>query len=119
MDTALLLITHDFGIVGHLCESAAVMYAGQLVERGPTESLLKEPLHPYSKALIGCVPRLGSRTERLPTVGGSVPDPVNLPPGCRFADRCPEVMDICRQGMPATICLEDRREVRCYLHARS
>jgi len=117
LDTALLLITHDLGIVGELCETAAVMYAGQLVERAPTASLLSDPLHPYSRALIGCVPRLGSRAQRLPTVGGSVPDLANLPQGCRFADRCPEAMDICRQDMPEIIRLENGREVRCYLHA--
>lgn len=116
LGTAMLLITHDLGIVADLCQTVAVMYAGQIVERCDVQRLISEPLHPYSRALLECIPRLDTLGKTFHTIGGSVPELTALPAGCRFADRCPEVMDVCREQMPAIHTASDRREVRCHLY---
>lgn len=97
--TALLLISHDLGLVGTWCERALVMYCGRVVETAPMASLLSEPAHPYTAGLLAAVPRLGART-RLHAIPGSVPAPDNLPPGCHFEPRCPRASASCRDGRP-------------------
>src|SRR5579859_7672247 len=86
---AILLITHNLGIVGDMADRVAVMYAGQIVELAPAKELLRRPLHPYTKALMNSVPKLRGTVERLPSIAGNVPRLGNFPPGCRFAPRCP------------------------------
>jgi len=113
---AIMLITHDFGIVSQFSDRAAVMYAGQIVEQGPVQELLEEPLHPYAQGLLRCVPRLGRPEVRISPIEGSVPDLAALPPGCRFAPRCPEAMDRCGREMPGEYEPAPGRVVRCYLH---
>jgi peptide/nickel transport system permease protein len=112
-DTALLFITHDFGVVSELCDRVMVMYAGRIVETGSTEEVLKNPRHPYTRRLMACVPVLGYPERALDAIPG-LPPPVNrLPPGCHFADRCDRVIDQCRIG---SIPLEDLgpgRSSRC------
>jgi len=90
---AILLITHDLGIVSQFSDRAAIMYAGQIVEHGSVAELMEDPLHPYTQGLLRCVPRLGRPDMALTPIEGSVPDMTALPPGCRFADRCPKVED--------------------------
>ena len=115
----MIFVTHDLGIVARLCDRVAVMYAGRIVETGTTRQIFNEPAHPYAKALLATLPSLDSRKKRLLTVAGQPPIPVNLPPGCSFAPRCPEVMDVCRETFPTQSSLGDRHRVLCWLHSPS
>jgi oligopeptide/dipeptide ABC transporter ATP-binding protein len=97
---AMIVITHDLGIVAKICHRVAVMYAGRIVETAEVRALFKRPVHPYTIALLQCLPKLETPTERLFTIGGQPPDPRRLPLGCSFAPRCPQAMDICQQEFP-------------------
>jgi peptide/nickel transport system permease protein len=110
---SLLFITHDFGVVSEVCHRVAVMYAGRIVEIGPTEEVLKAPAHPYTERLIACVPRLGEPGRRLEAIPGLPPAVNDLPPGCAFAERCPHAEDACREGEIFLDALNDRHQVRC------
>ncbi len=99
---AVLLITHNLGLVADVAHRLNVMYAGSVVESGAVEDVLTAPAHPYTKALLGVVPRLGSTSERMQGIKGMVPSPSNRPAGCPFAPRCPRVDDACRRTMPST-----------------
>ncbi len=113
-NTGILLITHDLGVVARTCDRAAVMYAGHVVEQGTVDAILNDPLHPYTKALLSCVP---SRTEGDWTpegIPGSPPDPLDMPAGCRFQPRCPSARAGCERPQD---CRTIRgREVRCVLY---
>ncbi|TFF19686.1 ABC transporter ATP-binding protein [Jiella endophytica] len=112
-DTAVLFITHDFGVVSEIADRVAVMYAGRIVETGETAEILTRPAHPYTRMLIDCVPVMGEPERRLDAVPGRPPAVNRLPPGCAFADRCPRVQPDCREG---EIPLETKRgslEARC------
>jgi peptide/nickel transport system ATP-binding protein/oligopeptide transport system ATP-binding protein len=98
--TAILLITHDLGVVAEMADDVAVMYAGQIVESGPVETLFNDPQHPYAIGLLGSIPRIEETRARLATIEGSVPNPAAFPPGCRFAPRCPFAIDRCRAEAP-------------------
>ena len=113
---AVLLITHDLGLVSQFAERAAVMYAGAIVERGTVAEILEDPLHPYTQGLLRCVPRLGKPDIPIRPIEGVVPDLVNLPAGCRFAPRCPEVLERCRHAVPPVYRQGPERLVRCYLY---
>jgi len=110
---AILLITHNLGIVGDLADRVAVMYAGQIVETAPARELLKRPLHPYTQALMNSVPSLDSDTERLTAIPGTVPRLGAFPNGCRFHPRCPRAQSECSEKSPALVEVEPRRWVRC------
>jgi oligopeptide/dipeptide ABC transporter ATP-binding protein len=110
---AILLITHNLGIVGDLGDRVAVMYAGQIVETGSARELLRRPLHPYTRALMNSVPKLGSNVARLPAIPGSVPRIGAYPAGCRFAPRCPMARPECSQAMPELMEAGPGRFVRC------
>ena len=97
-NTAVLFITHDFGVVSEIADRVAVMYAGRIVETGRTDEILTEPAHPYTRMLIDCVPVMGEPERRLDAVPGRPPAVNRLPPGCAFADRCPRVEPDCRSG---------------------
>jgi peptide/nickel transport system ATP-binding protein len=97
---SIILITHDLGVVAEVCDDVAVMYAGEIVERAPVDALFAAPQHPYTVGLLGSIPRLDHRIERLATIEGMVPNMTALPPGCRFAARCPFVGDICLSAPP-------------------
>ncbi len=97
-DMSILLITHDLGVVAEMCDQVAVMYAGSLVEQASVQELFKNPLHPYTVGLMNCLPKPG--TNRLVSIEGQPPDLVNLPAGCRFADRCILVEPRCREAIP-------------------
>ncbi|MGY6697378.1 MAG: dipeptide/oligopeptide/nickel ABC transporter permease/ATP-binding protein [Roseinatronobacter sp.] len=108
---AILFITHDFGVVGQLCDHAAVMYGGRIVEAGPTAEVLAAPAHPYTKRLIDCVPELGAGRRVLAAIPGLPPAVDDLPPGCAFAPRCDKAQSACREG---EIALQGgARKVRC------
>jgi oligopeptide/dipeptide ABC transporter ATP-binding protein len=101
MAMAVLFISHNLGVVSQVADEVAVMYAGRIVERADTQALFAAPLHPYTRGLVETLPRIGESRERLPAIGGAVPDPRNLPAGCRFSDRCPLADATCRQSEPA------------------
>jgi oligopeptide/dipeptide ABC transporter ATP-binding protein len=93
MDTAIILITHDLGVVAEMCDRVDVMYAGRIVEKAPIVELFQNPKHPYTAALIGSTPILGQADKELTTIPGSVPNLINLPAGCKFAPRCQARID--------------------------
>lgn len=98
--TAMMLITHDLGVVAEVADDVAVMYAGQVVESGPVTALFDDPQHPYTIGLMGSMPSMGQREDRLATIAGRVPTPAEMPSGCRFASRCPFVIQACRADRP-------------------
>ncbi len=98
---AILLITHDLGVVAELADDVVVMYAGKVVEQGPVAALFRDPQHPYTVGLLGSIPRLDGEARRLATIEGAVPNPLSLPSGCRFHPRCPFAIDQCRAEEPA------------------
>jgi oligopeptide/dipeptide ABC transporter ATP-binding protein len=110
---AILLITHNLGIVGDMADRVAVMYAGQIVELAPAKELLHRPLHPYTRALMASVPKLRGETDRLSAIPGNVPRIGNFPPGCRFAPRCPMAKPECSEKIPELLEVESGRFVRC------
>ena len=110
---AVLFITHDFGVVSAFCDRVAVMYAGRIVELGPTAEILANPAHPYARKLIDCVPVLGEPERRLDAIEGLPPPVDDLPPGCAFAPRCPIAEARCRSGDIALAAVGSGREARC------
>ncbi|HJQ55460.1 MAG TPA: ABC transporter ATP-binding protein, partial [Vineibacter sp.] len=114
---ALIFITHNLGIVAKMCDRLAVMYAGRVVEQGPVSRLFNAPAHPYTRALLGSLPRMNDDRERLAAIEGQPPDLAALPPGCAFAPRCPTAVDRCAQQAPPEVTLADGRTARCWLAA--
>jgi oligopeptide/dipeptide ABC transporter ATP-binding protein len=118
--TAIILITHDLGVVAEMCERVAVMYAGRIVEEAEVGPLFEKPLHPYTQGLIGSIPILGKLKDRLEVIPGSVPNLVNLPPGCKFASRCrartEHALSICTEKEPDLIEFIPNHTVRCWLY---
>ncbi len=112
-NAAVMFITHDFGVVSEICDRVAVMYAGRIVETGPTAEVLADPAHPYTRKLIDCVPVLGEPERRLDAIPGLPPAVNELPPGCAFADRCPRARAVCREGGIELDPLGGNRSVRC------
>jgi peptide/nickel transport system ATP-binding protein len=110
---AIVLITHDLGVVAEVCDEVAVMYAGEIVERASTASLFEQPEHPYTVGLLGAIPRLDRRSETLATIEGVVPNMAELPHGCRFAPRCPFVVEACRTAPPALTAVGPGHWSRC------
>ncbi len=100
MGVAIIFITHDFGIVAKMCDRAAVMYAGRIVEQGTVRELFNHPEHPYTQALLSSVPKMDEHVERLYSIEGQPPALFDLPPGCRFAPRCPYADDRCHAEYP-------------------
>jgi len=100
MGMAVLLITHDFGVVSEIADRVAVMYAGRIFESGPIEAIFEQVRNPYTKGLLDSIPPLEERRERLNTIPGQVPDPLDLPVGCKFHPRCPLRIEECTQGEP-------------------
>jgi oligopeptide/dipeptide ABC transporter ATP-binding protein len=112
---ALLLITHDLGVVAQAADRVAIMYAGRIVEESPAEALFRDPAHPYTRGLLGSIPG-GSPGSRLAAIPGTVPAPGQLPPGCCFAPRCPARFEPCPTAQPGVTDLANGRAVKCYLH---
>ena len=107
-DAAIILITHDLGVVAEVCDEVAVMYAGEIVERAPADRLFEAPQHPYTVGLLASIPRLDLRADRLAVIDGVLPDMASPPVGCRFADRCPFVLEECRAAPPPMVELGGR-----------
>jgi len=120
VNSAIIFITHDLGVVAEMCERVAVMYAGQIVEQTDVRTLFAEPKHPYTQGLIGSIPVLGIVKEELDVIPGSVPNLINLPVGCRFAPRCRPRVDhnliICTDKVPELKPLTEGHTVRCWLY---
>ncbi len=119
MDTSIILITHDLGVVAEMCDRVNVMYAGRIVEEASVYELFQSPKHPYSIALIGSTPVLGQTDKELTTIPGSVPNLTDLPPGCKFAPRCIDrvknELEICTQEEPELKLIAPNHKVRCWL----
>lgn len=113
---SMLLITHDLGVVAEMCNRVVVMYAGRVVEEASVYDLFDEPKHPYTKGLIGSVPKIGQKRARLDSVPGNVPTPNNMPKGCKFAPRCKDVMPVCWEKEPAITPVGEERSCRCWLY---
>jgi peptide/nickel transport system ATP-binding protein len=110
---AIILITHDLGVVAEICDEVAVMYAGEIVERASVDELFEDPQHPYTVGLLGSIPRLGRRTSHLATIEGIVPNMAEPPPGCRFAARCPFAKSACVAAPPPLVNLSPGHWSRC------
>ncbi|PST35298.1 ABC transporter ATP-binding protein [Enterocloster lavalensis] len=114
--TAMILITHDLGVVAEVCDQVAIMYAGEIVEKGTLEDIYNFPRHPYTVGLFQSIPDLDVESERLNIIPGMMPDPANLPEGCNFCDRCSHADGRCVKPPPA-VKVSDTHEVRCWLAA--
>ena len=115
INTTVLLITHDIGVIEEMCDNVVVMYGGRVMESGPTAAVTTDPKHPYTAGLLASIPHSGLRGQRLNAIGGSVPSPFAMPPGCPFAPRCSRVMDICAASPPLKP-LGDGRSAACWLY---
>ncbi len=120
LKTAVILVTHDLGVIAEMADRVAVMYAGEFVEETDVRTLFKKPLHPYTQGLIGSIPVLGSLKEELATIPGVVPSLIDLPVGCRFASRCTarieNGLEICLHKKPSLLEVADGHKVRCWLY---
>jgi oligopeptide/dipeptide ABC transporter ATP-binding protein len=119
-EAAIMLITHDLGVIAEIAQRVAVMYAGRIVEEGQTEAIFEDPKHPYTRGLLKSIPKLGERArygrQRLQEVSGIVPSLYELPPGCSFCPRCPESMAMCRDKVPELVDVGGAHRVRCWLY---
>ena len=119
-DTAIMMITHDLGVIAEIAQRIIVMYAGKVVEEGSTIDIFEKPAHPYTRGLLKSIPMLGQRAlhgrQRLKEISGIVPSLYDLTPGCSFYPRCPEAMGICRENPPVMIDVGGDHSVRCWLY---
>jgi peptide/nickel transport system ATP-binding protein/oligopeptide transport system ATP-binding protein len=113
LNMAVILITHDLGVVAESCEKVLVMYGGRIVESGSVEEVFEDPRHPYTKGLLNSIPKIGAKVDRLDTIKGSVPSIDKFPLGCRFADRCEVSKDECFAIVPATKNISGNHNVAC------
>ncbi len=118
LNTSVILITHDLGVVAATCQSVAVIYAGEVVEYGTVEHIFDNPRHPYTKGLFGSLPKLNSKEKRLKSIPGLMPDPTDLPKGCKFHDRCRFAFSRCSEICPQTTEIEPGHQVRCFLEEK-
>ncbi len=112
--TAIIIITHDLGVVAEICDRVAVMYAGLIVERGPVQAIFDEPLHPYTEGLLASLPGQHETGDELRTIDGLVPDLIRPPYGCRFHPRCPIAEKVCQEKVPELLEKSDGRAVSCH-----
>ncbi len=118
LGTAMILITHDLGIVAQMCDNVAIMYAGEIIEMGTVEDIYSGNMqHPYTTGLFGSLPDLEKKTARLHPIDGLMPDPTDLPKGCKFHPRCPKCMEICKSVSPAFVS-DGTHCVACHLYAK-
>lgn len=115
--TAILLVTHDLGVVAEMCDRVIVMYAGEIVEEADVDTLFHNPKHPYTRGLLESIPNLEEKKRRLFSIAGQVPTPDTVIPGCRFRDRCPDAIARCEQEHPELLELEQSHTCRCWLYA--
>ena len=115
LNTSVVMITHDLGVVAEVCQSVAVVYAGDIVEYGSAEDIFDHTAHPYTHGLFGSLPKLDSTEPRLKPIKGLMPDPTNLPKGCSFYERCPRATEMCAQQKPEAVEMEPGHMVKCFL----
>ena len=116
LETTIMVVSHNLGLIAELCDEVAVMYAGEVVERGAVRDIFHRPSHPYTYKLLECDPaRIAETTRSLPTIPGEIPDLANLPPGCIFYDRCDRCIEICRQQAPQAVEFAEHHWARCHL----
>jgi peptide/nickel transport system ATP-binding protein/oligopeptide transport system ATP-binding protein len=119
-DTAIMMITHDLGVIAEIAMRVVVMYAGKMVEEGPTMAIFEDPKHPYTQGLLQSIPKLGERAQlgrmRLKEIAGIVPSLYELPEGCSFFPRCPKGMTVCREKVPDMVDIGEGRRVQCWLY---
>ena len=115
--TSMLLITHDLGVVAETCDKVAIMYAGEVIEYGTLEQIFDHVAHPYTIGLFGSLPSLDKDVRRLSPIPGLMPDPANLPEGCKFHPRCPDATDSCRHCCPAAVEIEPGHFIKCLKYA--
>ena len=113
--TSMLLITHDLGVVAQVCDKVAIMYAGEIVEYGSLEDVFENPKHPYTLGLFGSIPSLDEEKTRLVPIKGLMPDPTNLPTGCKFNPRCPHATELCSQRAPIVSEISKGHKVQCLI----
>lgn len=116
LGTAILLITHDLGVVAEVAEKVVVMYCGKIVEKADVKTLFANPMHPYTKGLLQSIPKMDEKKERLYMIKGMVPNPLDMPKGCAFSDRCESCMEICRNEQPV-LKKHGNAMVSCFLYA--
>ncbi|MGL4687207.1 MAG: ABC transporter ATP-binding protein [Fusobacteriaceae bacterium] len=116
--TSMILITHDLGVVAQVCEKVAIMYAGEIIESGTLEDIFNNPKHPYTHGLFGSIPNLDMECERLNPIKGLMPDPTNLPKGCKFHPRCPNANEMCSTSIPKTSVISDKHRVKCLAYEK-
>lgn len=114
----LIMITHDLGIISHLCDKVAVMYAGTVVETGRVKSVFTDPGHPYTLALLNCIPILGMADRSLNAIPGNVPSVSTFPSGCRYHPRCPDAKSLCMKTDPETLAMGNHTKVKCHKFTR-
>ena len=113
---SVILITHDLGVIAENCDDVVVMYAGRVAEKAMVKELFKNPQHPYTQGLLTSIPQLAEKSKTsLPTIPGQVPSLLNMPKGCRFADRCPVVEDICTKKIPEEYNVGKNHTIACHL----
>jgi peptide/nickel transport system ATP-binding protein len=117
LGTAILIISHDFGVIAEVAEKVVVMYAGRIVERGDVRAIFRQPRHPYTRALLQSIPRLEDDRPRLYQIPGSVPDPRARSNGCPFHPRCPDCLPVCSTAMPPMNAVGPSQEAACWVHA--
>ncbi|MBC8060180.1 MAG: ABC transporter ATP-binding protein [Clostridiaceae bacterium] len=115
LNTAILLITHDLGVVAETADKVVVMYCGKIVEKSTSLELFAKPLHPYTEGLLNSIPKVDEKVDQLFMIPGMVPNPLNMPKGCSFSDRCSKCMAICKEEKPELVEYEGRK-VRCFLY---
>ena len=115
LNTAVLMITHDLGVVASICQKVAVIYAGEIVEYGTLEQIFDHPTHPYTIGLFGSLPKLDSTEKRLKPIKGMMPDPTLEIQGCKFAERCEHATEACRAKKPEIYTTQDGHQIRCVL----
>ncbi|MBQ8975451.1 MAG: ABC transporter ATP-binding protein, partial [Oscillospiraceae bacterium] len=115
LGTSVVLITHDLGVVAEFCNTVAVIYAGEVVERGTVEHIFNEPAHPYTLGLFASLPTLESTQRRLKPIKGLMPDPSALPEGCLFCARCPKATEECAKARPKPVEVSEGHFVKCIL----
>lgn len=119
MNTSVLFITHDLGVVSELCDTVIVMYTGHIVEKAPVRELFKDPKHPYTIGLMNAIPKITKERPPLETIEGMVPNPTERIYGCTFWPRCPHATEQCKQEKPPIINISEERQVRCWLYAQT
>ncbi len=113
----LIMITHDLGVIAHLCDKVAVMYAGALAEIGDVASVFSNPLHPYTRSLLDCIPKLGMTPDSLKAIPGNVPSVRTFPSGCRYHPRCGTAADFCAETAPGLLNPAPGRQIRCHMYS--